>query len=47
MVLVQANGRDSPHDRPFYRLRNTEAPFEIALNHFHGSGAGEWTRFTA
>jgi hypothetical protein len=27
MVLVQANGRDSPQEGPFDRLRNTEGPF--------------------
>jgi hypothetical protein len=40
MVLVQANGRDSPQDCPFDRLRNTAAPFRNR-SRTHSSAAGD------
>jgi hypothetical protein len=41
MVLVQANGRVSPHESSFYHLRNPEASCEIAEEHPPGCWAGE------
>gem|GEM_PF-6389196 len=40
MVLVQANGRDSPQECPLDRLRNTEDPFRNG-SRTHSSAAGD------